>query len=324
MKILKTAAALLTALVAFAPMHAHAQTYPDKPIRLILAFPPGGGSDVVGRLVGDALGKRLGQQVLVDNRGGASGNIASDLVARSAPDGYTILLGFSTALTVNPGLFPDLPFDIKKDLMPITELADGQYLLVANPAVPVKTVAELVAYAKANPGTLNFSSAGTGSPLHLAGELFKQKAGIEITHLSYKGGGPAVAAVLGNEAQIMFGSVPGTLAQVQAGKLIALATTGKKRLPQLPDVPTMDEVGIKDFFVWTWYGFLAPAKTPQAIIDKLHDETVAALREPAVVEGLARNGLTVVGSTPQAFADLIASDTALWTKVIKETGIKAE
>jgi tripartite-type tricarboxylate transporter receptor subunit TctC len=324
MTILRTAAALLTALVAMAPVHSQAQTYPDKPIRLILAFPPGGGSDVVGRLVGDALGKRLGQQVLIDNRGGASGNIASDLVARSAPDGYTILLGFSTTMTVNPGLFPDLPFDIKKDLIPITELADGQYLLVTNPSVPVKTVAELIAYAKANPGKLNFSSAGTGSPLHLAGELFKKRSDIDITHLSYKGGGPAVAAVLGNEAQMMFGSVASTLSQVQAGKLVALATTGKQRLPQLPDVPTMVESGVDDFFVWTWYGLLAPAKTPQAIIDRLHDEAAAAVKDPAVVEGLANAGLKPVGSTPQAFVDLIASDTAVWTKVIKDTGIKVE
>jgi tripartite-type tricarboxylate transporter receptor subunit TctC len=306
------------------PMHAQSATFPDKPIRLILAFPPGGGSDAVGRLVGDALGKRLGQQVLIDNRGGASGNIASDLVARANPDGYTLLLGFSTALTVNPGLFPDLPFSIKKDLVPITELADGQYLLVTNPSVPVKSVAELIAYAKANPGKLNFASAGIGSPLHLAGELFKAKAGVDLTHLAYKGGGPATAAVLGDEAQLMFGSVPSTLPQIQAGKMTALATTGVKRLPQLPDVPTLQEAGLPDVVVWTWYGLLAPAGTPQAIIDKLHDEAVAAVREPSVVEGLNRVGLSAVGSTPQAFSELIEKDTAVWTKVIKEAGIKPE
>jgi tripartite-type tricarboxylate transporter receptor subunit TctC len=190
--------------------------------------------------------------------------------------------------------------------------------------VPVKTLPELIAYAKANPGKLNFASAGTGSPLHLAGELFKNRAGVDITHLSYKGGGPAVAAVLGNEAQMMFGSVASTLSQVQAGKLVAIATTGKQRLPQLPDVPTMVEAGVPDFFVWTWYGLLAPAKTPQAIIDRLHDEAAAAVKDPAVVEGLANAGLKPVGSTPQAFVDLIASDTAVWTKVIKDTGIKVE
>jgi tripartite-type tricarboxylate transporter receptor subunit TctC len=324
MKMLKKAAAVLATLVAVLPLHAQAQTYPDKPIRLILAFPPGGGSDTVGRLVGDAMGKRLGQQVLIDNRGGASGNIASDLVSRAAPDGYTLLLGFSTTMTVNPGLFPDLPFDVKKDLIPITELADGQYLLVANPSVPAKTVPDLIAYAKANPGKLNFASAGIGSPLHLAGELFKQRTGVDITHLAYKGGGPAVAAVLGDEAQLMFGSVPSTLPQVQAGKLVAIATTGKKRLAALPDVPTMEEAGVKDFLVWTWYGLLAPRGTPQAIIDKLNTEAVAAVHEPAVTEGLAKVGLTAIGSTPQAFTDLIASDTEIWTKVIKDAGIKAE
>ncbi len=267
-------------------MPAAAQTtYPDKPIRLVLPFPPGGGTDGIARVVGDALGKRLGQQILIDNRPGAGGNIASDLVAKAAPNGYTLLMGFSTALTVNPGLYPNLSFNVQKDFVPITELADGQYVLVVHPDVPVKSVAELIAYAKANPGKLNFASGGTGSPLHLAGELFKATAGVNLTHLAYKGGGPAATAVLGNEAQVLFGSVASTLPQIQAGKLRALATTGLERLPQLPDVPTLDESGLKGFEVTTWYGFLAPTGTPQPILTKLHDETVAVL---AGAEGQGR------------------------------------
>ncbi len=215
MRILSDLASILIVIGAMLPMYAQSAAFPDKLIRLILAFPPGGGSDAVGRAGRRGAGQAPCQQVLIDNRGGASGNIASDLVARANPDGYTLLLGFSTALTVNPGLFPDLPFSIKKDLVPITELADGQYLLVTNPSVPVKSVAELIAYAKANPGKLNFASAGIGSPLHLAGELFKAKAGVDLTHLAYKGGGPATAAVLGDEAQLMFGSVLDAAPQIR-------------------------------------------------------------------------------------------------------------
>ncbi|QJP14587.1 tripartite tricarboxylate transporter substrate binding protein [Starkeya sp. ORNL1] len=321
LKLKSLAIALLVALA----LPAAAQTnYPDKPIRLVLPFPPGGGTDGIARVVGDALGKRLGQQILIDNRPGAGGNIASDLVAKAAPNGYTLLMGFSTALTVNPGLYPNLSFNVQKDFVPITELADGQYILVVHPDVPVKSVAELIAYAKANPGKLNFASGGTGSPLHLAGELFKATAGVNLTHLAYKGGGPAATAVLGNEAQVLFGSVAATLPQIQAGKLRALATTGLERLPQLPDVPTLDESGLKGFEVTTWYGFLAPTGTPQPILTKLHDETVAVLQEQKVKDGLALLGLEPVGGTPQAFAELIARETASWTKIIKEAGIKPE
>lgn len=322
---LKLLLALLVPLLFGLAAPAPAQSaYPDKPIRLILPFPPGGGTDGIARLVGDATGKRLGQQILVDNRPGAGGNIASDLVAKADPDGYTVLMGFSTALTVNPGLYPDLTFNVQKDFIPIVQLADGQYVLVVNPSVPAKSVSELIAYAKANPGALNFASGGIGSPLHLAGELFQSMAGVELTHLPYKGGGPAATAVLGNEAQVLFGSVASTLPHIQAGTLRALATTGLRRLPQLKDVPTLDESGLKGFEVLTWYGFLVPTGTPQPVIDKLHSEAVAVLQEASVKEGLDRLGLAPVGGTPQEFADLIARETATWTKLIKEVGIKPE
>jgi tripartite-type tricarboxylate transporter receptor subunit TctC len=322
---LRSKLALLSLLALLAPASAvHAQTYPDKPIRLVLPFPPGGGTDGLARIVGDAMGKRLGQQILIDNRPGAGGNIASDAVAKAAPDGYTLLMGFSTALTVNPGLYGNLPFDIQKDFIPITELADGQYVLVVHPSVQAKSVAELIAYAKANPGKLNYASGGNGSPLHLAGELFKANAGVDLVHVPYKGGGPASTAVLGNEAQVLFGSVASTLPQIQAGNLRALATTGLKRLPQLPDVPTLDESGLKGFNVTTWYGLLAPAKTPQPVLDKLRMDAVATLQEPAVKEGLGRLGLEVVGSTPKEFTDLIARETQSWTKLIKDAGIKPD
>jgi tripartite-type tricarboxylate transporter receptor subunit TctC len=321
----RTILPLLAALAAaLLPGHADAQNYPTKPIRLVLPFPPGGGTDGIARIVGDVLGNRLGQRILVDNRPGAGGNIASALVAKAAPDGYTLLMGFSTALTVNPGLYKDLPFNVQKDFVPITELADGQYLLVVHPSVPAKSVEELIAYAKANPGKLKFSSGGMGSPLHLAGELFKARTGVDLLHLPYKGGGPAAIAVLGNEAQILFGSVASTLPQIQAGKFRALATTGLKRLPALSDIPTLDEIGLKGFEVTTWYGLLAPARTPQPILDKLYKETIATLQEPTVKDDLAKLGLSVVGSTPQQFAELIQRETDNWTKVINDAGIKPE
>ncbi len=321
----RTILPLLTALVAaLSPGLACAQNYPTKPIRFVLPFPPGGGTDGIARIVGDGLGKRLGQRILVDNRPGAGGNIASALVAKAAPDGYTLLMGFSTALTVNPGLYKDLPFNVQKDFVPITELADGQYVLVVHPSVPAKSVEELIAHAKANPGKLKFASGGMGSPLHLAGELFKVRTGVDLLHLPYKGGGPAAIAVLGNEAQILFGSVASTLPQIQAGKLRALATTGLKRLPTLSDIPTLDQIGLKGFEVTTWYGLLAPARTPQPILDKLYKETIATLQEPTVNDELAKLGLSGVGSTPQQFAELIQRETDNWTKVINEAGIKPE
>lgn len=321
----RTILPLLTALAAaLSPGLASAQNYPGKPIRLVLPFPPGGGTDGIARIVGDGLGKRLGQRILVDNRPGAGGNIASALVAKAAPDGYTLLMGFSTALTVNPGLYKDLPFNVQRDFVPITELADGQYILVVHPFVPARSVEELIAHAKANPGKLKFASGGTGSPLHLAGELFKARTGVDLLHLPYKGGGPAAIAVLGNEAQILFGSVASTLPQIQAGKLRALATTGLKRLPALPDIPTLDQIGLKGFQVTTWYGLLAPVRTPQAILDKLYKETIATLQEPTVQDDLAKLGLSTVGSAPQQFGELIQRESDNWTKVINEAGIKPE
>jgi tripartite-type tricarboxylate transporter receptor subunit TctC len=321
----RTILPLLTALVAaLSPGLAGAQSYPTKPIRFVLPFPPGGGTDGIARIVGDGLGKRLGQRILVDNRPGAGGNIASALVAKAAPDGYALLMGFSTALTVNPGLYKDLPFNVQKDFVPITELADGQYILVVHPSVPAKSVEELIAHAKANPGKLKFASGGMGSPLHLAGELFKARTRVDLLHLPYKGGGPAAIAVLGNEAQILFGSVASTLPQIQAGKLRALATTGLKRLPALSDIPTLDQIGLKGFEVTTWYGLLAPARTADPILDKLYKETIATLQEPTVSDELAKLGLSVVGSTPQQFAELIQRETDNWTKVINEAGIKPE
>jgi tripartite-type tricarboxylate transporter receptor subunit TctC len=316
-------AVLMPLLLALA-VPAAAQDYPAKPVRLVLPFPPGGGTDGIARLVGDAMSRKLGQQILIDNRPGAGGNIASDLVAKAAPDGYTLLMGFNTALTVNPSLYPNLSFDVKKDFVPITELAEGQYVLVVHPSVPAKTVAELIDYAKGHPGELNFASGGIGSPLHLAGELFKSTAGVDLTHIAYKGGGPAATAVLSNEAQVLFGSVASTLPQVQAGNLRALATTGAKRLAALPDVPTLDESGLKGFQVSTWYALLAPTGTSQDVLTRLHDEAVEVLKDPKVKDGLGLLGLQTVGSTPQELADLIVRDTARYADVVRTAGIKPQ
>ncbi|MCK0206452.1 tripartite tricarboxylate transporter substrate binding protein [Starkeya koreensis] len=298
--------------------------YPTKPIRLVLPYPAGGSTDGIARLVADGMSRRLGQQMVIDNRPGAAGNIASDLVAKAAPDGYTLLLGFNTALTVTPGLSPNLTFNVQKDFVPITELADGQYILVVNPELPVKNVAELVAYAKENPGKISFSSGGLGSSHHLSAELFMAMTGTKLTHLSYKGGGPAATAVLGNEAQMVFGSVATTVPHIQAGKMRAIATTGLQRFPALPDVPTLDESGLKGFDVGTWYGLLAPAGTPQPIIDRLQQAASAAVNEDSAKSGLALMGLRPIGGSGKDFNDLIVRETATWARIIKEAGIKLQ
>ncbi|MCK0206451.1 tripartite tricarboxylate transporter substrate binding protein [Starkeya koreensis] len=321
---LKLKALVLPLLIALAAPAAAQSDYPTKPIRVVLPFPPGGGTDAVARLIGDGMSKRLGQQVLIDNRPGAGGNIASDLVARAAPDGYTLLMGFSTALTVTPGVSPNLTFNVAKDFTPITELAAGQYVLVVHPDVPVKNIDELIAYAKKNPGSLNFGSSGTGSPHHLAAELFMAKTGTKLTHLAYKGASGSTTALLGNEIQLVFGSVTATLPHIQVGKMRPLATSGLKRLPALPDIPTLDESGLKGFDVTTWYGLLAPAGTSQAIVDKLHDTAVAVLNEEKTKETLNSLSLEPIGNTGPEFGALIARETASWAKVINEAGIKLE
>lgn len=296
--------------------------YPNKPVRFILPFPPGGGTDSLARILAEKMSESMGEQVIVDNRPGAAGNIASDSVAKSRPDGYTVLLGFSSALTVNPSLYEDLAFSIDEDFEPVVLIADAQYILVAHPSLGVKTVEELVAYAKEHPGELNFSSSGIGGPLHLSAELFMNRADIRMVHIPYGGGGPAAKAVIGGEVDVLFGSVAAVQEQVESGNLVALATTGLKRSSAMPDLATLDELGYEGFNVTSWYSLLVPAGTPQEAKDTLREEVVKALENPDVKEQLANRGLTPIGGNAEALAKLIDEETKVWAEVIERADIK--
>jgi tripartite-type tricarboxylate transporter receptor subunit TctC len=316
---------VVVAAVAFSLITGTAAAdFPEKPVRLVLPFAPGGGTDTVARVMGDAMGGILGQQIVVENKPGAAGNIATETVAKAPADGYTLLMGFSTALTVNPSLYKNMPVDVQKDLVPIAMLASAQYMLVTHPSVGVKSVQELVAKAKAEPGKLNFASAGKGSPLHLAGELFKNVAGIDIVMIPYGGGGPAAKSVVAGETQILFASFASALSQVEVGKLNALAVTGPKRSPLVPHLPTMQELGYKDFSVTTWYALLAPKGTPKAAIDKIASAAKEAQKPEKVVKTLAGAGLDVEVGSADDVAMTIKEETARWKRVLEAAGIKPE
>lgn len=307
---------------------AHAQsgpetTYPNRPIRLIVPFAAGGGTDYVARLIGQKLADRFGQPVVVDNRPGAGANIGTDLVAKAAPDGYVLLLAY-TSHASNVGLYSKLPFDPINDFAPIGMIATFPNLLVVHPGVPAKTVQELVQLAKAQPGKLNFGSGGVGTPTHLSGEMLKAIAQIDITHVPYKGIGPSNMAQLAGEVQFSFPGLFTALPYVRAGKLRALAVTSLKRSEVAPEVPTMVESGIADFEAVAWFGLLAPARTPVAIIARLNAQLVAVVNSPDIRESLLRQGNEPAAGTPQQFAERIATDIAHWTKVIRAAGIKAE
>ncbi len=302
---------------------ASADAYPARPIRLLVPFAPGGGADTLARIVTPKLSESMGQQWVVDNRGGAGGNIAAETVARAAPDGYTVFMGFSTVLTVNPTLYK-LGFDMAKDLEPVTLLAAAQYILVLHPGVQANGVKELVELLKAKPRSLNCASAGVGSPLHLACELFQKRAGVQLVHIPYKGGAPAAAAVLAGEAQVLFGSIASSLPHVKSGRLKAFATTGVARSKVAPELPTMIELGFGGFDVSTWYSLMVPGGTPAAISKRLHSEGVKAINRPDVRSLMAPQGLEAQTSTPQELAARIRAETATWAEVIQSAGIKAE
>lgn len=297
--------------------------YPLRPVRLLVPFAPGGGADALARILTPKLTEAMGQQWVVDNRGGAGGNIAAETVARATPDGYTVFMGFSTVLTVNPSLYK-LAFNMEKDLQPVTLLATAQYILVVHSGVPANSVKDLIAVLKQKPKSLNFASAGVGSPLHLAAELFQRRAGVQMVHIPYKGGGPAAAAILGGEAHVLFGSVASSLPHVKSGRLKALATTGLKRSKVAPDLPTMEEAGFPGFDVTTWYSLMVPAGTPASVVKRIHDEAVKALQRPDVQQMMAGQGLDAETSSPQELAARIKSEGKTWAEVIKSAGIKAE
>ena len=297
--------------------------FPVRPVRMIAPSSAGGPVDVIARPVSQGLGEVLGQQVVVDNRAGAAGLIGAELVATGTPDGYTLLFGFSGPLVIVPHLGGKTPYNTLKDFVPVSLVAQAPYVLVVRPNLGVSTVKELIALAKSQPGKLNFASGGNGTGIHLAGELFKLTAGVNIVHVPYKGAGPGQTALLANEVDMMFNGLPSALPHVKSGRLKALAVGGAKRSSLLPDTPTVAESGLA-FNTSGWYGILAPRGTPRAIVAKLHAATVKALGAPALKESLDKQGVEAVGSTPEQFATLIREEWSKWEKVIRVAGLKSQ
>jgi tripartite-type tricarboxylate transporter receptor subunit TctC len=315
-----TAAVTLASLWPIAALHA--QAYPTKPIRMIVNFPPGGGTDVTARIMQPALTREIGQQILIDNRGGAAGAVGAEIASRAAGDGYTLLWTLSSH-TTNPSLYAKLSFDADKDFAPITLGANAPQIVVATTSLPVKDIRELIAYAKANPGKVTYASPGVGSPGHLAGELLKQQAGINMLHVPYKGAGPAIPDVISGNVSLMISSMSAAMSHVRAGKMRALGVTSLKRSAGGPDIPAIAE-GLAGFELPSWFGLLAPAGTPQPIIDRWHQAMVRVLAIPEVRDQLIAQGADPVGSTPDQFARQIREELKLWATLIKQSGIKAE
>lgn len=311
-------------VVVAAAAAAAAQSYPVKPIRLIVPFPPGGATDILGRAIGQKLGETLGQQIVIDNRPGASGSIGADLAAKAAPDGYTLLIGQATNLAINISLMGKLPFDPVKDFAPVTLVASTPNLLVVHPSLPVRSVKDLVALAKAKPGTINYASSGNGSPGHLAAELFKKAAGIDMVHIPYKGAAPALTDVVSGHASLYFTSPISAQSLVKAGRLRMVAVTSAKRSPSMPDVPTVAEAGFPDFDLASWWGMLAPAGVSRDILTRLHSETVKILNLPDVRQRLSSQGADVLSNTPEQFAAYIKSEIAKWGKLVKASGARID
>ena len=303
---------------------AYAQPYPTKPVRLVITFPPGGNTDLVGRALAAKLSENLGQQVVVDNRGGAGGVLGTMIAAQAAPDGYTILLGTSSGMVVNPLLQSKLPYAPLKDFVPVSNVVILPQVLVTNPQVPAKTIKELIALAKAKPGTLNAGSSGVGTPNHLGTELLKALAGVDIVHVPYKGGGQATTDLIGGQIQMGFSSVPSVLPHIKAGRLNALGVGSAKRTPALPNVPTIAEAGVPGYEYTTWYGIFAPARTPQAIVTRLNSEIVKSLNAPDVNQRLVASGGDPAPSTPDELRRYMIEESARWAKTIKVAGIRIE
>ena len=301
-----------------------ASSYPDRPVRFIVPFPAGGATDAWARIAAEGMQPELGQTIIIDNRGGAGGKIGAEAVARAQPDGYTLLAGSVSTHSFAPVVTARLNYDPIKDFEPISQLVTAQYVLIVHPSVPARSVAELVRLAKAKPRSLNYSSGGTGSPLHLAGELFKSRAGIDLVHIPYKGGGPAATAVMTGEAQLIFGSIASSAAHVRAGRLRALAVTGPKRSALEPQLPTMHESGYPGFNVTAWHSYVAPAGTPREIVNRIHAAALEVLRTPEVVKAVGSAGYEVTGTTPEQLGQIIRSESEMWAKVIKTAGIKGE
>lgn len=300
-----------------------AQDYPARSVRMLVPFPPGGGTDLIARLVGRHLSEKWGQTVVIDNRPGASMMIASEIVARSAPDGYTIIMS-SVNHTINPSLYPKIPYDTLEDFAAVTQVAITPLLLVVHPTLPVKTTKELIALARARKGQLSYASSGTGGPLHLAGELFKMMAKVEMTHVPYKGNGPAQVDLIGGRVQVMFASILASSPQVAAGKMRALAVTSLKRSSAYPDLPTVSEAALKGYEALTWFGVLAPGGTPAGVIDKLYTDIAGMLQLPEPRNKIISLGGEPVGNTPTQFSKLLRDEVNKWGKVIKQANIRID
>jgi len=311
-------------LFLFAAAAAQAQDWPARSIRLVVPFAPGGVTDTSARVVADRLGARLGQSVVVENRAGASGNIGTQQVAQSAPDGYTLLLGFDGTMVINPWVFAKIPFDTLRDFDPVTKLGDATLVLVAHPSVPANDVRELIALAKEKPGTLSYGTSGTGGTPHLAGEMLNQRAGINLVHIPYKGGGQAIGDAVGGQIPLVFTAIASAQQHVKSGRLKALGIPSAKRSASLPEVRTFEENGLEGFIVDSWVGVLAPAKTPRPVIERLQRELATILASPEVRERYAVLGIEPVGNTPEQFAEQIRADLARWEKVVKQANVRQE
>jgi tripartite-type tricarboxylate transporter receptor subunit TctC len=309
----------------FCATHAWGQAYPSKPVRLVVGFAPGGAADFVSRAFQEPLGKALGQPIVVDNRPGAGSSIAAEHVAKSAPDGYTLLIASPSSILVNPLITPKAGFQPQKDLVPVSKVSSSPLILAVNPGVGVGSVKELIAHAKKNPGKLNYASSGNGSAPHMAAVLFLRLAQVDMVHVPFKGGAPAVQSVLAGDTHLAFATPPSVLPLVQAGRLRALATTSRKATPLIPGVPGMAEAGLPDYEIGFWYGFFVPTGTPAEVVRKLYDATNQVLQLPEVTKTLAREGTETSGSrSPEDFAAFIAEDAKLWARLVKESGAKAE
>jgi tripartite-type tricarboxylate transporter receptor subunit TctC len=313
---------LITTLICGAAV-AQSGAYPNKAIKFIVPYPPGGGTDVIARIVQEPLSQNLGQQIIIDNRGGAGGSIGTDIAAKSTPDGYTVLFTLSSH-TINPAIYPKLGFNTERDFLPVVTIASLPQILVANPDFPAKSVKDVIDMARAKPNSISYASVGNGSPGHLAGAMMAGAANVKMTHIPYRGGGPAVTDVMGGQVPLLWVSIPAAANFVKTGKLKALAVSTTKRSAVFPDVPTMAESGFKDFEVDSWYAMFVPANTPKAAIDRLNAAANKVLSMPDVKEKLLNQGAEAVGGSPDALGKVVKAELAKWDKVVKENGIKAE
>jgi tripartite-type tricarboxylate transporter receptor subunit TctC len=301
-----------------------AQEYPTKPVRIVVPFSPGGVADNSARVIADPLGARLGQQIVIDNRAGASGNIGSALVAQAPPDGYTLLLGFDGTMVINPHVFSKMPFDTLRDFAPVTKLGDAALVLVAHPSLPAKNLAQFIAFAKKTKTPFSYGTSGPGSTPHLAAELLKQRTGIALEHVPYKGGGQAIIDVVSGHIPLVFTAIATAQSYLKSGRLVGLGVPGATRSAAFPDIPTFNDSGLSGFDVTSWVGILAPAKTPRPVVEKVQREIAAVLKDAKVRERYAALGIDPVGNTPEQFTDQIRGDLARWEKVVKAANIRLE